>query len=124
MLLEHGITVTALGLRMLIEAAVGEFNQVFAAKPLQEITTGVLCDKGPTGWTGKGTSDDYGNPGPDEPGEPGPAGMPGQYIVDVQQLTDDQLRELIQSLGHAVPASFTREDMETALDEAAAQANT
>ncbi len=43
MLLENGITVTALELRMLIEAAVGEFNQVFTAQPL-EIAEGIDVD--------------------------------------------------------------------------------
>lgn len=43
MLQENGITVTDLELRMLIEAAVGEFNQVFTAQPL-EIAEGIDVD--------------------------------------------------------------------------------
>lgn len=43
MLQENGITVTDLELRMLIEAAVGEFNQVFTVQPL-EIAEGIDVD--------------------------------------------------------------------------------
>jgi hypothetical protein len=43
MLQENGITVTDLELRMLIEAAVGEFNQVFTTQPLQ-IADGIDVD--------------------------------------------------------------------------------
>lgn len=84
MLLENGITVTELELRMLIEAAVGEFNQVFAAKPLPEIADG----------------------------------------VDVDSLTDDQLRAVLQQIGFTYTERMTREEMLAALDEAAEQANT
>ena len=84
MLLENGITVTELELRMLIEAAVGEFNQVFAAKPLLEIADG----------------------------------------VDVDSLTDDQLRAVLQQIGFTYTDKMTREEMLAALDEAAEQANT
>lgn len=43
MLQENGITVTDLELRMLIEAAVGEFNQVFSSQVL-EIAEGIDVD--------------------------------------------------------------------------------
>lgn len=83
MLQENGITVTDLELRMLIEAAVGEFNQVFAAEPLK-IAEG----------------------------------------IDVDDMTDDQLRAVLQQVGFPAPGSFTRAELLAALDEAAAQANT
>jgi hypothetical protein len=44
MLQENGITVTDLELRMLIEAAVGEFNQVFSPQVL-EIAEGIDVDE-------------------------------------------------------------------------------
>lgn len=84
MLQENGITVTDLELRMLIEAAVGEFNQVFAAKPLLQIEDG----------------------------------------VDVDSLTDDQLRAVLQQIGFTYTERMTRDEMLAALDEAAEQANT
>lgn len=84
MLLENGIYVTDLELRMLIEAAVGEFNQVFTAQPLLEIADG----------------------------------------IDVDDMTDDQLRAVLAQIGRPAPMSFTREDMLAALDEAAEIANT
>ena len=82
MLLENGITVTDLELRMLIEAAVGEFNDVFNSTAL--ITDG----------------------------------------IDVDSLTDDQLREVVKQVGFAYADNMTREEMLAALDEAADQANT
>lgn len=83
MLLENGIYVTDLELRMLIEAAVGEFNQVFTAQQL-EIAEG----------------------------------------IDVDDMTDDMLRAVLEQIGRPAPMSFTREELLAALDEAAEQANT
>lgn len=83
MLLANGITVTDLELRMLIEDAVGEFNQVFAEKSLY------IADG-----------------------------------VDVDSLTDDQLRAVLQQIGFTYTERMTREEMLAALDEVAEQANT
>lgn len=44
--------------------------------------------------------------------------------VDVDNLTDDQLRAVLQQIGFTYTERMTREEMLAALDEAAAQANT
>ena len=44
--------------------------------------------------------------------------------IDVDDMTDDQLRALLAQIGRPAPMSFTREDMLAALDEAAEIANT
>lgn len=44
--------------------------------------------------------------------------------VDVDTLTDEQLREVVKQAGFAYADNMTREEMLAALDEAAAQANT
>lgn len=78
MLAANGITVTDLELRMLLEAAVGEFNDVFNSYPILE-------------------------------------------GVDVDDLTDDQLREVLLQMGADVGADCTREEMLVALDQMQAQ---
>ena len=75
MLTANGITVTDLELRMLIEAAVGEFNQVFNSDTIME-------------------------------------------GLAVEDLTDEQLRELLLQCGFAYTENMTREEMLAALDEA------
>ena len=75
MLTANGITVTDLELRMLIEAAVGEFNQVFNSDTIME-------------------------------------------GIAVEDLTDEQLRELLLQCGFAYTENMTREEMLAALDEA------
>lgn len=76
MLQQNGITVTDLELRMLLEAAVGEFNEVFV-KPL-----------------------------------------PLLEGMAVEDMTDEQLRSLLQQMGFAYTENMTREEMLAALDEA------
>ena len=44
--------------------------------------------------------------------------------VDVDTLTDDQLRAVLQQIGFTYTDKMTREEMLAALDEAAEQANT
>lgn len=44
--------------------------------------------------------------------------------IDVDDMTDDQLRAVLAQIGRPAPMSFTREDMLAALDEAAEIANT
>ncbi len=82
MLAENGIYVTDMELRMLIEAAVGEFNDVFNSATIV---------------------------------------MDG---IDVDNLDDDQLREVLKQVGFAYADNMTRDEMLAALDEAADQANT
>lgn len=78
MLQAEGITVTDLELRMLIEAAVGEFNDVFNSVNI----------------------------------------LPG---IDAEDLTDDQLREVLKQMGFAYTDNMTREEMLAAMDETAAE---
>lgn len=78
MLQQAGITVTDLELRMLLEDAVGEFNDVFNRA---EILEG----------------------------------------IDVDDMTDDQLRSLLEQMGATVSDDCTREDMLAALDQMQAQ---
>ena len=79
MLQQAGITVTDLELRMLLEDAVGEFNDVFNQDKILE-------------------------------------------GIDVDDLTDDQLRKVLLQMGAEVAEDCTREEMLTALDQLAAQA--
>ena len=44
--------------------------------------------------------------------------------IDVEDLNDDQLRELLKQMGLPAPMSFTRDELLAVLDEPAAQANT
>lgn len=44
--------------------------------------------------------------------------------IDVDDMTDDQLRAVLEQIGQPAPMSFTREELLAALDEAAEQANT
>lgn len=44
--------------------------------------------------------------------------------IDVEDLNDDQLRELLKQMGLPAPMSFTRDELLAVLDESAAQANT
>lgn len=44
--------------------------------------------------------------------------------IDVEDLDDDQLRDLLRQMGMPAPMSFTRGELLAALDEAAEQANT
>lgn len=76
MLAAQGITVTELELRMLLEAAVGEFNDVFHTGPILEGIT-------------------------------------------AEDLTDDQLRSVLQQMGFAYTADMTREELLAALAEQA-----
>lgn len=75
MLAAQGITVTDLELRLLLEDAVGEFNDVFNSAVILE-------------------------------------------GIAVEDLDDEQLRELLQQIGYAYTADMTREEMLAALDEA------
>lgn len=78
MLEQAGITVTGLELRMLLEDAVGEFNDVFNQAKILE-------------------------------------------GIDVDDLTDDQLREVLLRMGAEAAEDCTREEMLTALDQLQAQ---
>ena len=78
MLQDAGIYVTDLELRMLLEDAVGEFNDVFNQAKLLE-------------------------------------------GIDVDDLDDDQLREVLLQMGATVSDDCTREDMLAALDQMQAQ---
>lgn len=73
MLQQNGITVTDLELRMLLEAAVGEFNDVFNSELILE-------------------------------------------GVDVDDLDDDQLRDVLEQMGLEVTDDWTREAMLAALE--------
>lgn len=75
MLGAQGITVTDLELRMLLESAVGEFNQVFNSAAMLE-------------------------------------------GVAVEDLDDDQLREVLLQLGQEPAEGATREELEAMLDAA------
>ena len=75
MLTANGITVTDLELRMLLEAAVGEFNDVFNSATLLE-------------------------------------------GIDVEDLTDEQLREVLLQMGMEPAEGATREELEAMLDAA------
>ncbi len=75
MLQQNGITVSDLELRMLLEAAVGEFNDIFNV----EILDGIC----------------------------------------VEDMTDEQLRSVLQQCGFVYTDGMTREEMLAALDEAA-----
>ena len=75
MLQAEGITVTDLELRMLIEAAVGEFSEVFYK--------GLHIEEG----------------------------------IAVEDMTDDQLRAVLEQMGAEVSDDCTREDMLLALDK-------
>lgn len=75
MLTANGITVTDLELRMLLEAAVGEFNDIFNSAII----------------------------------------LPG---IDAENLTDEQLRAVLQQMGYAYTDDMTREQLLAALDEA------
>lgn len=75
MLTANGITVTDLELRMLLEAAVGEFNDVFNMATLLE-------------------------------------------GIAVEDLTDDQLREVLLQMGQKPAEGATREELEAMLDAA------
>lgn len=75
MLTANGITVTDLELRMLLEAAVGEFNDIF--------NNAII--------------------------------LPG---IDAENLTDEQLRSVLQQMGYAYTDDMTREQLLAALDEA------
>lgn len=44
--------------------------------------------------------------------------------IDVDDMTDDQLRAVLAQIGRPAPMSFTRDELLAALDEAAEQANT
>ena len=44
--------------------------------------------------------------------------------IDVEDLDDDQLRDLLHQMGLPAPKSFTRDELLAVLDESAAQANT
>ena len=77
MLAAQGITVTDLELRMLLEAAVGEFNNVFA-------------------WN-----------------------LPILEGIAAEDMTDDQLRAVLQQMGFGYTDTMTREEMLAALDEEA-----
>lgn len=79
MLEQAGITVTGLELRMLLEDAVGEFNDVFNQAKILE-------------------------------------------GIDVDDLDDDQLREVLLQMGAEVAEDCTREEMLTAMDQLQAQA--
>lgn len=79
MLATNGITVTDLELRMLLESAVGEFNEVFT-KPLP------ILDG-----------------------------------IDVDDLDDDQLREVLLQMGAEPAEGATREELLAALDQLQAQ---
>ena len=79
MLTANGITVTELELRMLLEAAVGEFNDVFNRATLLE-------------------------------------------GIDVEDLTDDQLREVLLQMGAEPAEGATREELLVALDQLQGQA--
>ena len=76
MLAAQGITVTDLELRMLLEAAVGEFNDVFNSYAIME-------------------------------------------GIDVDDMTDDQLREVLLQMGQEPAEGATREELEAMLDAAA-----
>ena len=82
MLAKNGIAFDPLEMTVLIEAAVGEFNEAFS-QPL-------LIAEG----------------------------------IDVDDMTDEQLRAVLEQIGRPAPVSFTREELLAALDEAAEQANT
>ena len=82
MLTAQGIVVSDLELRLLLEDAVGEFNDVFNSTTVLE-------------------------------------------GIAVEDLDDEQLRELLQQIGYAYTADMTREEMLAALEETAnAAANT
>ena len=74
MLATNGITVTDLELRMLLESAVGEFNDIFNAPTMLE-------------------------------------------GIDVDDLDDDQLREVLLQMGVEPAEGATREDMLLALEK-------
>ena len=76
MLAAEGITVTNLELQMLLEAAVGEFNDVFHAVPVEE-------------------------------------------GIAAEDLTDDQLRSVLEQMGFAYTSDMTREELLAALEEQA-----
>lgn len=76
MLQAEGITVTDLELRMLIEAAVGEFNDVFNSDIILE-------------------------------------------GIAVEDMTDDQLRAVLEQMGQEPAEGATREELEAMLDAAA-----
>ena len=76
MLQQNGITVTDLELRMLLEAAVGEFNDAFNRLVIME-------------------------------------------GIDVDDLTDEQLREILLQMGQEPAEGATREELEALLDAAA-----
>lgn len=44
--------------------------------------------------------------------------------IDVDDMTDDMLRAVLEQIGRPAPKSFTRDELLAALDEAAEQANT